>query len=87
MANYKQISAGSQIKVGAGKLKGILASTVTSTPSIIVYDGMSASDPKIIDTLTLVAGTNYAFPTDGIFFSKGLFIALTGTASFTVIYE
>jgi len=88
MANYTQTSATKQVKVGAGKLYGIFVST-TSSGTLTVYDsaGSSASDPKILDTITVAAGTAYANFPSGLFFNKGLYIVLANSASFTVAYE
>lgn len=88
MANYKYLAATDQTKVGAGKLYGIFVSTTTSG-TITVYDSASAStsDPKIANTITVAAGTQYlSFPA-GIWFSKGLYVVLANTATFTVVYE
>jgi hypothetical protein len=88
MALYKQLAATNQVKIGAGKLFGIQVSS-TSSGTLTVYDSAtaSASDPKIANTITVSAGTQYlSFPA-GIFFSKGLYIVLTNTAEFTVVYE
>jgi hypothetical protein len=88
MANYTQTNATKQIKVGAGKLYGIFVST-TSSGTLTVYDSQasSASDPKILDTITVTAGTAYANFPSGLFFNKGLYIVLANSASFTVAYE
>jgi hypothetical protein len=88
MANYTQTSATTQVKVGAGKLFGIVVST-TSSGTLTVYDSpaSSASDPKILDTITVAAGTTYANIPSGLFFNKGLYIVLANSASFTVAYE
>jgi hypothetical protein len=89
MANYIQLAATSQVKVGAGKLYGIFVSAST-VGTLVVYDSgaSSTSDPKISDTITLVAGGQYlSFPA-GLFFNKGLYVVLGGTsASFTIAYE
>ena len=89
MANYTQAAATKQIKVGAGKLYGIFVSAST-VGTLVVYDSgaSSASDPKISDTITLVAGASYLNFPAGLFFNKGLYLVLGGTsASFTVAYE
>jgi hypothetical protein len=88
MAIYKQLAATNQVKIGAGKLYGIQVST-TSSGTLTVYDSASSSnsDPKIANTITVSAGTQYlSFPA-GIFFNKGLYIVLANTAEFTVVYE
>jgi hypothetical protein len=87
MSNYSQISATTLVKNQPGKLKGIFCSTVTSTPTITVYDAQVAgTDVKIIDTYTLTAATNMNFY-DGINCENGLYVVISGTASVTVYYE
>jgi hypothetical protein len=88
MSNYTYSDATIQVKVGAGKLHGIFVSTTTGG-TLTVYDSQSgsASDPKIANTITVAAGTQYlSFPT-GIFFNKGLYIVLANAATFTVVYD
>ena len=89
MANYMQLAATKQVKVGAGKLFGIFVSA-TSSGTLVIYDSgaSSTSDPKISDTITVAAGTTYLNIPAGLYFNKGLYIVLGGTsASFTVAYE
>lgn len=88
MAIYKQGSADAQIKVGGGKLFGVFVSSTTSG-TFALYDSATAStsDPKIADTVTVTAGTQYlSFPA-GIWFSKGLYIDIANTIQYTVVYE
>jgi|GEM_PF-2433794 hypothetical protein len=89
MANYMQLAATKQVKVGAGKLFGIFVSA-TSSGTLVIYDSGASStgDPKISDTITVAAGTTYLNIPAGLYFNKGLYIVLGGTsASFTVAYE
>lgn len=85
---YQRISTTSQIKPMPGKLKGIFVSAASSTPTITVYDSATSlnTDPKILDTFTPVAGTNYNF-FDGMYASKGLYVVISGTVSCTIAYE
>jgi len=88
MALYKQGNADAQIKVGAGKLYGIFIST-TVAGTFALYDSATAStsDPKIANTVTVAAGTQYlSFPA-GIWFSNGLYIDIANTIEYTVVYE
>jgi hypothetical protein len=88
MSNYTYSEATIQVKVGAGKLHGIFVSTTTGG-TLTVYDSPDGdnTDPKIANTITVAAGTQYLnFPT-GIFFNKGLYIVLANTATFTVVYD
>ena len=87
---YSQISATTQIKPMAAKLKGIFVSAANtlSTPTITVYDSSTSlnTDPKILDTFTPTAGVNYNF-FDGLYANKGLYVVISGTVSCTVAYE
>jgi hypothetical protein len=88
MAQFKQGNADSQIKVGAGKLFGVFVSSTTSG-TFALYDTAEAStsDPKIANTVTVAAGTQYiSFPA-GLWFSKGLYIDIANTIEYTVAYE
>jgi hypothetical protein len=88
MAIYRQGNADAQIKIGGGKLYGVFISSTTSG-TFALYDSATAStsDPKIADTVTVTAGTQYlSFPA-GIWFSKGLYIDIANTIQYTVVYE
>lgn len=88
MANYTQLATTKQVKIGAGKLFGIFVST-SSSGTLTIYDSpaSSTSDPKIVDTITVAAGTQYVSFPAGLFFNKGLYIVLANSASYTVAYE
>lgn len=87
MSNYAQITATSLVKNQPGKLKGIFVSSVTSSPTVTVYDTQtSETTAKIIDTFTMTAATNINFY-DGINCENGLYVVISGTASITVYYE
>jgi len=88
MAISKQSNADAQIKIGGGKLYGIFISS-TSSGTFALYDSATAStsDPKIANTVTATAGTQYlSFPA-GIWFSKGLYIDIANTIEYTIVYE
>ena len=87
MSNYAQISATKLIKNSQGKVKGIMVSAASNTPTITVYDEETAgTTTKVIDTFTPVAGTNYNF-FDGINTKNGIYVVIGGTVSATVYYE
>ena len=88
MAYFKQGNADSQIKIGGGKLYGVFVSSTTSgTFALYASATASTSDPKIDNTVTVAAGTQYlSFPA-GLWFSKGLFIDIANTIEYTVAYE
>jgi hypothetical protein len=85
---YRQLTATTQVKPMAGKLKGIFVSAASSTPTITVYDSAVSlnTDPKILDTFTPVAGTNYNF-FDGLYANKGVYVVVSGTVSCTIAFE
>jgi hypothetical protein len=88
MANYTAISATTQIKRDAGKLRGIYVSSASSTPTITVYDSFSssASDPVVLATFTPTGNTNHNF-VEGLFTNKGIYAVIGGTVSATVYYD
>jgi len=87
MSNYAQISATKLIKNSQGKVKGIMVSAASSTPTITIYDQETAGTSiKVIDTFTPVAATNYNFY-DGINCTNGIYVVISGTVSATVYYE
>ena len=88
MSNYTAITATAQIKRDAGKLNGIFISSASSTPTITVYDSSnsSASDPVILATFTPTGNTGHNF-FQGLYFNKGLYVVISGTASATISYE
>jgi hypothetical protein len=88
MAIYKQGSADAQIKIGGGKLYGVFISS-TSSGTFALYDTATAStsDPKIVNTVTVTAGTQYVSFPAGLWFSNGLYIDVANTIEYTVAYE
>lgn len=88
MAISKQGNADAQVKIGAGKLYGVFISS-TSSGTFALYDSAvsSTNDPKIANTVTATAGTQYlSFPA-GIWFSNGLYIDIASTIEYTIVYE
>ena len=62
MSNYAYLTATSLVKNSQGKIKGIMVSAASSTPTITIYDTETAGTTgTVIDTFTPVAGTNYNF--------------------------
>jgi len=88
MAIGFQGNADKQIKIGGGKLYGVFVSS-TSSGTFALYDSATAStsDPKIVNTVTASAGTQYVSFPAGIWFSKGLYIDIANTIEYTVVYE
>ena len=88
MAYAYQGNADKQIKIGGGKLYGVFISS-TSSGTFALYDTATAntSDPKIVNTVTVTAGTQYVSFPAGLWFSKGLYIDIANTIEYTVAYE
>ena len=88
MANYAAISASTNVKPMAGKLKGIFVTNATSTPRITVYDSSSTTTTKTILAIFVpVSATSYLFPLDGIYANDGIYVVINGTVAATIIYE
>ena len=82
--NSKLISSATTTTIftGSGTLGGVFCSS-SSSGTVTVYDGTSASDTKIVDTFTAVAGTYHTLP---FAFQKGLTIVTGGTISCAVAW-
>lgn len=88
MSNYTYIEATTQVKTGAGKIKGIFVSAASSVPTITVYDEISGGTTKVLlGTFTPVAATFYPLGVDGAYANNGLNVVIGGTVKATVIYE
>ncbi len=77
-----QISASASVHSGTGVLGGIFCSS-SSSGTCTIYDNTAASGTKIADTFSLTAGQTYPFSAK---YNTGLYVALGGTASVTVLY-
>jgi hypothetical protein len=87
MSNYKQLSATNQVKVGAGKLRGIYVSSTTGG-TLTIYDEAQGGTTKIIaNTITPAAGSTNLVTPDGIWFGNGLYIVAANTIEYTVVYD
>lgn len=78
------LSASALLKSGKGLLGGFFVSSVTSTPSLTVYDNTAGSGTKIIDAVTLTAGMSIPAPAR---FTNGCYVVITGTATLTAFYQ
>lgn len=85
-SSYKNITADTLVKEGAGKLTGIFCAS-GSSPTIKIWDSMSAAAPILVNTFTPVTGVLTAFPDGGVTFTRGLYIDVGGTIDCTVFYE
>lgn len=87
MSQYAAISATKLIKNSQARLKGIMVSAASSTPTITVYDQETAgTSVVVIDTFTPADATNYNF-FDGINCTNGLYVVISGTVKCTVYYD
>ena len=81
---YKNITADTLVKDGAGKLTGIFCAS-GSSPTIKIWDQTSAAAPVLVNTFTPVTGVLTPFP--DVQFTRGLFVDVGGTIDITVFYE
>lgn len=84
---YKNISADTLVKEGAGKITGIFVASASGSPGLKIWDAMSATAPILINTFVPVAATYYPMPDGGVTFTRGLFVDITNTVDCTVFYE
>ena len=81
---YKNISASTLVRTGAGQLLGIFVASASSTPTIKVWDNTSAATTILVNTFTPIAGTFYPMPGN---FGAGLFVTIGGTVDCTVFWN
>ena len=79
----EQITTSQLIKGGFGTLGGIFCSSASGGPTITIWDSLTGSGTKLVDSFTPVGATPYPFPCG---FSTGLYVTISGTASITVFW-
>jgi len=80
-APYFNISASAQIASKPGRLLGIFVASASASPTIKVWDSLTAANSILVNTFTPVAGTFYPIPGR---FGTGLFVTISGTVDCTV---
>ena len=88
-ANFRQLTATANVKVGAGSVKGLFTSS--GTPTVAMYDTAGTSTAKpIIAPTTPTVPSSYTFTgdRDGVWFTEGLYVVIGGgSPQVTVFYE
>jgi len=75
------------VKTGFGKIRGIFVASVSGSPTIKLWDSLTAANEIIINTFIPVAGTMYYFGSDGIDFATGLYLTIGGTVDCTLLID
>jgi len=83
VGGYKQITATGNVAPIAKKLLGIFCSASTSGTVTIYDSATTGTGTKVVDTVTLTAGTWYTMP---IGFASGIYVVVGGTLSATIVY-
>lgn len=82
--NATNLSASAQILAGKGYLLGIFVASASSSPTIKVWDSLSATGGILANTFTPVAGTFYPMP---FIVGTGIYVTISGTVDCTVSYR
>lgn len=72
------------LKTGTGYLTGIFVSAASATPTIKLWDSLSATGTVLVGTFTPTAGQWHATP---FAFYTGLYITISGTVDCTPSFE
>lgn len=80
--DFVNLSASALVRAGSGALIGIFVASASATPTIKVWDAVTAATPVLVNTFTPVAATWYAIPA---FFKTGCYVTIGGTVDCTVI--
>jgi hypothetical protein len=81
--SYKNISASTLVRTGAGQLLGIFVASASATPTIKVWDSLTAATTILVNTFTPSAGVFYPMPFS---FGTGCFVTISGTVDCTVSF-
>lgn len=79
------MTASGQVKGTPGYFKGMFVSAASDTPTIKVWDSLTATGQVLVDTFTPVAGTMYIFPCPRA--AIGIYITISGTVTLTPFYD
>lgn len=83
-APFTNISASGQVMTVACSLMGIFVASASASPTIKVWDSLSAAGRICVNTFTPLPGTFYPIPGA---MSIGIFVTLSGTVDCTVFYS
>lgn len=83
VGSYANISSTTTIKSAPGHVLGIFVASASASPTIKVWDSITAATTILVNTFTPVAGTFYPIPA---FFGTGLTVSIGGTVDCTVFY-
>ncbi len=83
VGGYKLLTATGNVAPISKKMLGIFCSA-SSSGTVTLYDSATTTTTtKVIDTVTLTAGTFYPIP---VAFASGIYAVVSGTLSATIIY-
>jgi hypothetical protein len=85
MNKFKNISASTLIKTGAGQVEGVIINS-HSSGTLKLWNALSATGAIICNTMTFAAGERFV-PLYGATFAIGLYATIGGTADITIVYK
>ena len=80
---YTNRTASVLIKTGEGVLGGIFVASASNTPTIKLWDNISAATTILVNTFTPSGATWYDF--GDVVFTTGLYITIGGTVDCTIM--
>jgi hypothetical protein len=79
---YTRLTASGLVKSGQGLLGGFLVAS--GTPTIQLFDSLTAGGTLILNTMQLSAATAYPVPA---FFNNGVYAVIAGAGDITFFYN
>lgn len=83
---YRNITADTLIKTGAGKVAGFIINSHTSG-TLKLWDNTSAATTVLMNTYTFAAGSGNVVFAAPICFNTGLYADIGGTVDLTIIWN
>lgn len=82
--SYLNLSASASVVAGACDLIGIFVASASGSPTIKVWDSLTAAAPILVNTFVPSAASFYPIPA---YCGTGIYVTIGGTVDCTVFYK
>jgi hypothetical protein len=84
VGDTRNLTASAQVMGKPGYVIGIFVAAASATPTIKVWDSLTAAGAVVVNTFTPVAATFYRIPA---MCKTGCYVTISGTVDCTVFYR
>ena len=83
---YSNKTSDAEVKDGPGMLTGVVLTAAADAATVIVYDNTAGSGSIIMKLAAAIGTSAVAIIPNGIAFSTGLYVVMTGTGENVSVY-